>query len=330
MGNSKVVRKKLIDFFSSHSVKRAESAEGKRTLMDAFGVKDWPELLENRDYTQNYEPMKHLRQELDDSIEGLSGLDQVRSCLALLNDKKESVKSDEFEILATLIRNKSPQCLFASWDQEQKNLYNRVLPMITEWKDFFFSYTSRNLPETNHSFQDILLHSFKESEFLRDKEEVNYVAKLIVRYLNVRNLESFYDQNNIVCGDSIEEKILDYCKSCYTFIQLIEEEVFHLPTGKKNWCHLEFKEFDNWASEAFDNVNRYYFFLLFDKNIVFPENIPIPSPYAKWHDTIEKLEYIPVVDGLSNLELKRKVIELAGEIYKAKREILGAFLGDFI
>lgn len=329
MSNNKIIRKKLINFFSNHSIEEAESDAGKSVLIKTLGMRDWQELLQNKDYLQNYEPIQQLRRELDNSIEGVEGRDQVQSCLALLHSKKKSRQAGDIEILKTFIKNENPKCPYKTWNKEQQDLYDEALSVILGWDDFFFSYTNRNLPETNNSFKELIIQSFRESDFKDTKNEINYLAKLIVRYLNVRNLQSFYDKDNIVCGDNIQEKILEKCKSCYVFVQLIEEEVFHELSNKKNWCHLEFEEFDNFVNEIDINAKRQYFFITFGKEIIFPPNIPVPPRYSKWREKAEQLEYINITKELTNLELKKKIIELAGEIFNIKGIILSNYLGDF-
>ena len=328
MTKDKDVEKKLIDFFSRHSVEEAKSEVGKGNLFKIFGANDRDELLENEKYIQSYEPIKQLRQELDASIENLSGLEQVQSCLALLNVKKESKEKEKFEILTKLIGDDSKECLYKSWDDKQQKLYRKAYLMIVHWNDFFFSYTNRNLPETNHDFHELITHTFKQADYERDINEINYVAKFIVRRLTQNNLQAFFDQDKIKCGDTIQHEILKHCKSCYTFVQLIEKQVFNYPDDKDNWCYLEFKEFDTGAKNNFENENRHYFFLTHKAEMVFPPIIH--GDYKYWQNRIQEKKYVAIIHGLSNLELREKVDELAKEIQNTKDNILKNFLGDYI
>ena len=327
MTKDKDIEKKIIGFFSRHSVEEANSEVGKGDLFKIFGVNNRAELLENEKYILSYEPIKQLRQELDDSIENLSGLEQVQSCLALLNVKKESKEKEKLEILTKLIGDDSKECLYKSWNKEQQDLYNKAFPMIIHWDDFFFSYTNRNLPETNHDFQELITHTFRQADYERDIDEINYVAKFIVRKLTQNNLHAFFDQDKIKCGDNIQREILKHCKSCYTFVQLIEKQAFNYPDDKDNWCYLEFKEFDTWVKNNFENEKRHYFFLTHEAGRVFPTRIH--SDYEYWQNRIQERKYV-TVKGLSNLDLRDKVDELAEEIRNAKGNILKNFLGDYI
>ena len=201
------IKKNLIAFFTEYSVKAADS-KAQKTLFGLFEVNSREELLQTDQYIQSYEPIERIRKELDNSIENLSGLDLVQSCLALLNAKKESNEKKELEILIKLIGDDSKKCLYKYWNKEQQDLYNKAFPMIVDWNDFFFSYTNRNLPETNHDFHELITHTFKRDEYERDVDEINYVAKLIVRRLTQNNLQAFFDQDKIRCGDDIQHEIL--------------------------------------------------------------------------------------------------------------------------
>lgn len=334
-----IIGKQLIDFFSQYNVEEANSELGKEVLLEKFGVKDRDELLKNKEYKRTYACIMQARQELDKSIKGYSGRDEVQSCLALLYDKKRFGKErkHELEILKEIIDNENEKCLFKSWDKEEQEFYKEVYSIIVEWYDFFFSHTTRNLPETNNEFRPLIKCKFGEDVYdTREINKKNFLAELIVRYLDVKGVKPFYDQNEIVCGDKIEEKIFEHCKTCYAFVQLIEEEVFHVPNGELNWCHKEFTEFDDWNEKWCEkwcesdrsDLKRFYYFLTHEEDIVFPPNIP--PTYEEWYDNIQERKYVAVIMELNNFQLKRKVKELAKEIIKTKKRILKICLGKFI
>jgi hypothetical protein len=321
------IKKNLIDFFSIYSVKEADS-EAVETLLKLFGVNSRAELLRTDQYIQSYEPIERIRKELDSSIENLSCLDQVKSCLALLNTKKESNEKKVLEILIKLIGDDSKECLYKSWNKEQQDLYKKAFPIIVHWNDFFFSYTNRNLPETNHDFEELIIPAFDKAEYEREVNEINYVAKFIVRHLTQNNLQAFFDQDKIKCGDDIKHEILKHCKSCYTFVQLIEKQVFNCPDGEDNWCYLEFKDFDIGARDNSEDEKRHYFFLTHKAERVYPTIIH--SDHVSWQNRIEEREYVAIIHESTNLELRKKIDGLAKEIKNTKDKILKPFLGDYI
>lgn len=281
-----------------------------------------------------------VRRELDESIKNYAGKDQVQSCLALLYDKKRFGKKceHELEILKEIIDNGNENCLFKSWNETEQGFYKEVYSIIIEWYDVFFSYTSRDWRETNNEFKPLIIHAFGEDVYnTKEIKGKNFLAELIVHYLDQKGVKPFYDQKEIVYGDKIEKKILKHCKSCYVFVQLIEEEVFHVPNGKQNWCHEEFTEFDAWCknwSEKWcesdkSDLRRFYYILTHKPDIVFPPEIH--PTYQEWYDNIQGTRYVTIVRRLdSNLDLKEKVIVLAREILKTKKQILKICLGKFI
>jgi hypothetical protein len=171
----------------------------------------------------------------------------------------------------------------------------------------------------------------------KEIKEKNFLAELIVHYLDLKGVTPFYDQKEIVCGDKIGNKILKHCKSCYVFVQLIEEEVFHVPIGKPNWCHEEFTEFDDWSEKWCkrwcesdkSDLNRSYYILTHEPLTVFP---PVIHPtYQKWYNNIRRTRYVTLDSRSdSNLKLKEKVRVVVEEILKSKEQILKICLGKFI
>lgn len=327
MQEIEIGRRKLIHFFSEYTAESIEADEKKGQLIKAFGATDWLDLIRMEGYTQNYDSVINMRRELDHCIRSFLDVEQVQACLASLNKKYED-DSKQFEILIDLIKNDNDKCLFNSWSGEQQKYFNDACRVLFEWSDFFFSYTNRNLPETNNDFREIIAHTFKESDFQRDKDDVNYLAKLIVRYLTRRNLKAFFDQDNIRCGDNFGERIFSHCRHCFVFIQLIEEAVFCKPQdGGKNWCHLEFREFEEWVEKFPGDFKRHFFILTHEPDIVFPD--PPVKSYRKWQNKVESLNYVAIVHGLNNLELKKKLILLVEEINATKNKVIQGCLGDF-
>jgi len=262
--------------------------------------------------------------ELSSIIKDQSGKLEVRSCLELLREKKEFPKNDEFEVLNKLIKNENHKCLYNCWNNEQQNFFDECYPVISEWKDFFLSHTKRNARETNNDFQSLIEIVYDPDDFDSKKGETNFLAKLIVRYLKEKNLEGFYDEENIVCGDIFKEKIFDHCKSCFVFVQLIENVVFSQPgNDKENWCLLEFEEFKNWKeNNAIKGCNR-YFFILTGKDAI-PEEDDLLRIQKNWVDTINSTEQI--FFPKFKRALRDEIAKLAKEIKKTRKHIIDEYL----
>ena len=165
----------LINFFSKYSVEEAESAGGKHTLVEIFGKPSWKELTHDTGYIHYCEPIKQLRQQLDDWIKGTSGIEQVQSCLALVHRNRKVEKT--LDTLKKLIDNQSQDGLYTSWGQEQQEYYDTHYPVVADWNDVFFSYTRRTLPGTNNDFQNFISHEFDPTELSLNKNQRNYIFR---------------------------------------------------------------------------------------------------------------------------------------------------------
>ncbi len=330
MNQTKKSEIKLIQFFSRYQAEYGNTANGKTELVKAIGAKDWSELTQIPGFIEKYESIKELRAELDSSIDGLTDIEQVQNCLVLLREKWNDGLREQFEILLKWLKHPSQECLFKPWPDSQKNHFDEACQVLFTWKDFFFSYTRRNLPETNNDFKDNIAHALNlaPEEFDKNKNQIHYFAKLIVKYLNLRQLSAFFDLDNMTCGDDIGNKIFNHCKSAFVFTQLIEEVSFCKPPAPEcNWCFLEYKEFDEWAKNTVKNYKRHFFILANEPDIVFPH--PTIKGYDTWLTKIKALNYIMLIPGLTNLELKKRIIALADEIILTKNSIIKHYLGDF-
>lgn len=316
------IKQKLIDLFACHNVEEIEAKNGE-FLKKIFGDSSYPGLLADDTYQKYYEMLKGLRKNLNDALTEQEHLEQAKGCLQLLKEAKESPSKEYMEILSELIR----KGVYDKWRKDAQEYYNTGRDMITIWKDFFLSYTNRNLPETNNDFKDTLCHVLGETYFKEKMEKVNCVARLIVHYLiNQNNLIPFFDQDNLTCGDEINEEILENCRSVYAFVQLVEPVIFQAEeNNQKNWCFFEFKTFDDWSSSNhLRNYKRYYFILTEKKETVFPASFP--ALYNDWKGCIESHLYINEFSSLNNKRVREKIQEIAVQIVKTKKQILQQYI----
>ena len=196
--------------------------------------------------------------------------------------------------------------------------------MIAVWKDYFLSYTNRNLIETNNDFKTILADVFGDNYFQENKERVNCVARLIVHYLNQNNLTAFFDSDSMTCGDIIEAEVFTHCKSAYAFVQLVEPGIFQPGTeDKKNWCAEEYKTFAHWSNQNRLHADKRYYFVLTAGN-VFPANFP--SYYKEWQEEIQRHLNIPDLNSLNKKQVRETISEIANEIVKSKKRVLEDYI----
>ena len=335
--NSKIDREKLIALFAQHSAEEIFKEDSKR-LKDALGKKKFQDLAQDEEYQKLFSTLTALRDKLDSAIAGTTGAEQVRYCLMLLQEIKENEPKEHHEMLEKLIKKGYQK----NWSLEERQYYQSGYAMLCKWKDYFLSYTNRNCIETNNDFKEVLLNVFGDADFEKNKEKVNYLARLIFHYLKQHNLHPFFDQDNMKCGDDIKEKIFAHCRSTFAFVQLIEPGIFQAENkGQENWCYREFQAFDNWSSQnPVGDCKRFYFLLTEKIADIFPARLP--GEYEPWKTCIEGKIHIQDLKSMSNVEIgkthiqdlksmskekiKLKVWEIAQEIVKARQQVLASYL----
>lgn len=314
--SNKNIKKRLEKLFTNHSVKEIEAHSGAR-LKKAVRVERYSELAEDEDFKNYYEMLKVLRKDLDDALIEKEHIEQAKGCLRLLKEIKDYPSDERIELLSRLISGS----VYKKWGQEEQEYYNTGRQMLTEWRDFFLSYTNRGLPETNNDFKKILPLVFGEDYFAENVEKVNLVAGLIFRYLvKQNNLTAFFDKENMKFGDEIKEGIEKYCRSSYAFVQLVEPEIFQdEKKDQKNWCFHEFKVFAEWSGGNQLKPHKRFYFILTIKDEVFPANFP--GYYKKWQDKISGHLHIEGLSSLNKEEIRHKCKEIANEIVDTRNKI---------
>jgi hypothetical protein len=164
------IKKKLIKLFATHSMAEIDADKGK-LLKEALGVERYRRLVKpsNDDFKNDYLILKESRGKLDNDIMGeTESIEQVKGCLYLLREIKEKKSSSTgyFEILTQLIK----QGLYDTWPPEDQDYYAAGWEMLAIWKDYFLSYTGRNLIETNNDFGEVITATFG-SDFSENKEK---------------------------------------------------------------------------------------------------------------------------------------------------------------
>ncbi|MCX7921509.1 MAG: hypothetical protein N3B21_05765 [Clostridia bacterium] len=256
--------------------------------------------------------------------------DQVYHCLKLIREAKSEKNLAKCNTLNRIIR----KSLYNNWDPEDKETYDKVFILLTRWKDFFFSYTTRKSYKLNKEFKGLICRDFSPEEVNSSIDKTNFLAKLIVSCLQENGLTAFYDKNDIKCGDDIGNEILEHCCSSFAFVQLVEPISFIQPDeGKENWCHREFNEFK--ASKVIDDFCQTikaprFFFCLYDKlDKVKPVGGELPASYKEWYDKASSLHYITLIgymgDRISatkSYNLRMEIRGLAEKISASKNSII--------
>lgn len=307
---------KLIDLFACHGVAEIEKKNGK-LLKKTLGIKKYKDLMGDEKFQKDFIKLKEHRQNLDDLGGDENSRERVVECLRLLRETVENGSPGDEELLCTLIE----KGMYPGWKKDDRSYFDTGKEMLTAWKDFFLSYTNRNLRETNHDFKEVLQGAFGENEFNNIKEKVNGLARLIAKYLVQNNLTHFFDQRDLKCGDELEEKVFNHCRAAFSFVQIIEPETFRKPgTGAKNWCYEEFRTFGDWCGK---NQHKRFYFTLTHRD-VFPARMP--KLYKEWQKKINDRLHIQNLQGLDKDEIRLKVKEIAEEIETAKTKLLDGYI----
>lgn len=319
--NSKIDREKLIALFARHSAEEIFKEDSKR-LKDALGKKKFQDLAQDEEYQKLFSTLTALRDKLDSAIAGTTGKEQIKYCLLLIQEIKENEPKEHHEMLEKFIK----KGFFNDWQPGDQQYYKECYDMLCKWKDYFLSYTNRNCIETNNDFKEVLLNVFGDADFEKNKEKVNYLARLIFRYFRENNLDAFFDQYSMKCGDDIKEEIFTHCQSVFAFVQLIEPVIFQAGDGgQENWGYLEFQAFDDWSRpNPVGDCKRFYFLLTEKTGAIFPARLP--GDYKPWKSCIEGKIHIQDLKSMSKGEIKLKIWEIAQEIVKARQQVLASYL----
>ena len=318
------IKKKLTGLFATHGMAEIE-ANDSALLKDTLGIEKYSQLLQAPDddpYKKYYLTLKNLGEKLDKVGEEAENLEQVKGCLNLLwETKKSNAPHEHLDILSDLIKER--KILYRNWNPGEKKYYNDGLDMITKWKHYFLSYTTRNLIETNNVFKSILVKTFGDKYFDDSKDRVNCVAGLIVHYLKENNLTAFFDRDNLKCGDMIEKEVFNHCQSVYAFVQLVEPWIFQPREEKKNWCADEYETFTRWSSQNRLNSYKRFYFIKTEKN-VYPANFP--PYYEDWQKAIEGLSHIPDLSSLNRDDIRNEIGKIAKEIVNTSKKVLEDYI----
>lgn len=327
----------LLRLFGENRVDEIEDNSG-QMLKDAFGSAQYENLIEDRDfnklYTQFVEQKRYV-EEIWDKYEG-NDEDQIRECLCLVRDAKEKEGAEVLEVLQGLIK----ESLYRNWTDDQRAIYDSKYKIIVDWKDYFISYTNRDAADTNDDFKRLIKSVYSAMPRIGMRVEENFVAKIIVKYLEGNDLRGFFDHNNIKCGDDIEDEIREFCQKSCVFVQLIEPIIFSRPRGKRNWCFEEYNEFNS-MSKILEQVYGKHFdlchqFIITEDKVSVLRPANLHQDYSSWYNHVGRTKYKRLKYGgsryrnaqiIDKQQLRREVGEIAIRIIEVRNKIIDTILG---
>ena len=309
----------LIRVFAEYSQADLDQQESAPLLLE-FDVDEIDEILQIT-YYHKWIPHFNSCDKKITQVSKLAVSDQPRRCLMRLNSIKNkgsniALDDQNARIFYQLVNKR----LATHWPAESQELFKTKSSIILDWKDFFFSYTNKDAGATNSSFKGLIEHQYVELP--PDLQHINFVARIMVKLLGQYNVQGFADYQHIRPGEVIEEEVFNYCESSFAFIQLIEDQVFVIPSGAgdRNWCLEEFERFRDFQPDVLENLStkRNFQFLVTDDAVAYPDN---PELYKVWSDAI-KGKLHTVLSELDYKALRVCMKSLAEEIRNVRRSII--------
>lgn len=212
---------------------------------------------------------------------------------------------------------------YPSLSTELKRKFDEGLAILEQSINYFCSYTTKGLPEINSSYRQAVSNVFGIDDKTPEWKKINYIAKLIVRYLNLNGLKFFYDQDSIINGEKIEDKVFDYCGRAVVLVILAQQETFIDSEGEINWCY---KEYTHYNATHKDKCHLIVYRI---------PSLARPAGASKaiksWYD------YISTTDGIRSTKLeynwtpemiKNKVDNDADIIVEAYTKVFNNFIED--
>lgn len=337
--NSNPTNRELISLFARYKIEEIEQNSSLiRNLfleaedIDATGssaeIND--RILDKTGYKTFYTAVSEQKRSIELILTGSSEMAQVKGILKKLTSLRSGIKENQYKtrIFKALVDAAIDKAGLWMHNPEAIQKYRKGVSMITEWVDFFLSYTNRNQPEVNNTFMKVLAPKFSEEEWRRSVNALNLIAKLLVRYIRERTTLNavFFDQQSMICGENIEEKVKDYCEKTFAFAQLFQWQII-TDNGKKNWCEFEYTTFSKFNTAG--NKKEFYFktYDIPDDVTEVLESAPEDDCWGEWlTKTLSKKQIVISKDADYDDELKQKCREIGIAIRESRKEIITNYL----
>jgi len=323
----------LVEVLATHSLDSAEAKNGD-IITKAFAAADYNAVLGLAGYDAAFTTLKGLKRSIElieargDSVES-----EIRLSLRLLADemakpvavvKASTIPPPNVVALQRFIS----EGMWKRWPKQQQIAFDVRAKVIIDWIDYFVSYTNRDAGATNNQFRKLITAVFGSFPPPPERTAVNYVARVIAKFLEGNNLRGFTDYKNIKCGDDIADQVRDHCQKAFSFTQVIEPESFKVPSAPAiNWCYEEYKEFVKQPAELnavqITPMRKIYTVISTKAiNQLKPANL---AAFSTWFDNIAGLKHVSL-DGADREKLRNEIGEIAKGILDCKNATIEAVL----
>ncbi len=337
--NSKEIKEILIKIFADYTI--AEINNNPDLLKNAFDEGNRENILISSDFRKYYEAIKWCKKDIE-KIKQYNKDEQLYRCLIYLKNLQASLP--DINIADELIR----LCIYPNWTEDDKTSYDEVFEMMTNWYDVFLSYLKREefSRRINLSYHDLISASGYEQEYIKKRDNINFLAEMIAKRLEER-LKVFYDRKVLSSGDKLDKTISDCCDTSFVLVQLVQREHFSLEEDD-NWCYKEYCEFKDCSAlkkwSIIDHFPRLHFLVECEEVEKIEELEEIsknPILYKEWCEDIKKCLHTKIkpyfqqsTDNTNILAYKnslhRQIDDLSRKIINTKKEIITKILDMII
>jgi len=323
-------KEQLLELFCKNDLRQVLTAKRKE-LIRIMNAKDRDDLIANQDYTQYYNWLVELAQDVEEIDLQKPVNYQARQALLLLLEKNADGDIEKINAARRLIRDK----IVSRWEKEEdKDIYQKGVELLEEWIHFFISYTNQSAPSINNTYRGMLSVDFTAKQIKMEKDSINLVAKLVYSYLKMQRVTSFYDKENIGWGDEFKEKIFTYTNKSYALIQIVERKIFE-DDPDKNYC---FREYDAYKrsidsfTQAYNvkNVKPHLLFLISNpdmaKEYIIGPSGNTPPKMKLWVEEIKDKQFVVLHTKLPNEQLKIAIQKAVAKFMTFRDELIQNYL----
>lgn len=317
---TEIYQTRLIELYAVHSLSDINNDPNKIVNLFASipNITKPEHVLQIEGYNEFNERLITAKTTLEKNLQAEKEAVQVQNCLATINTLKHELFDNKCsDIFIKLVWYQIQQKGLWIGFPSLKEQFKKGVEMIDEWVDFFLSYTNRGQPDLNNDYTPELRGSFKRAEWDKYAEDVNMIAKLIVRNLKFHNnLNAFFDRESMVCGDNIAGNVYTYCEKTFAFAQLLEPMTFCGQCGI-NWCY---NEYDKFSKHASPNKKKFFFKT---------HNIPVPpSLYQNWWDDTQANLRCDIGLPFDKIALQKNCNMIASEIRETKKIMIQDYIAS--
>lgn len=333
----------MIKVYASHPLSELDAEPG--PITQEFGSQTLEELAKKPGFSADQELVRDFKRrveccEQEHAKEGLTlgkmqAQEQISACLRFLLDFAQEVLEDFSESMARpriAIMKKLLFEMFGTgyWNKDQIDHFDFVTEKIEGWHNCFVSYTNKGSQIVNAAYRRVVATFVPASERRRlVKEGSNVLAEAIVRCLRREQItRCFYDKEDIKSGDDLNDEITPACTKTFTFVQLVQRELFDQHAAK-NWCFEEYHKFLESGIRLVSERERYR--LVFRKRLkpvlagASRENVnpagELRPEHRTWRNQIlDQKRFLPL--PITADEFDQTMHELAGQIVSLKFSII--------